>query len=303
VTSRPGLLLGVDLGGTSMRAALVDTDGVVHRRLVRPTPGTPDSKPLLALAAEAVEGASVSGAVVGVPGRVDYGAGRLEWAPNLPAGWADELREDALSDALGVGVALANDADLAAVGESWFGAGRDHRDVVYVTISTGIGGGVVNGGLLLHGRRSLAEIGHTVVDRAAAAAGRPATVEALGSGTALARVAAEAGHPIDGVEVVRRWRAGDPVATEIWESALEVAGLVAANVAQLFTPDVIVVGGGVGLVGEPVLDRMRRARAEHGPVGLPEPVEVVNATLGDDAGLAGAGAWHRAFRPAAASRG
>lgn len=301
------LLVAVDLGGTSMRAALVDGDGNVRARRERPTPPSADAAPLRALAAEAVAEAggpaAVAGALVGVPGRVDYGAGCLEWAPNIPATWADELTEAALAGHLGLPVALANDADLAAVGEAWFGAGRDHRDVAYLTVSTGVGAGVVHGGVLLHGRRSLAEIGHTVLDRAAAAEGRQFSVEDLGSGTALRRLAAEAGLDGDGIEVERRWRAGDPAATEVWESVVSAAALGAVNLAHLFTPDVIVVGGGVGLVGDPVLEPMRRALAAHGPRGLPEPVEVVNATLGDDAGLAGAGAWHRAFNPGAASRG
>jgi predicted NBD/HSP70 family sugar kinase len=198
-------------------------------------------------------------------------------------------------------VALANDADLAAVGEAWFGAGRDHRDVAYLTISTGIGAGVVTGGLLVHGRRSLAEIGHSIVDWRGLDRER-ATVEQLGSGTALRTLAAEAGLVADGREVERRWRAGDPVAGAVWSAVVEVAAAAAVNLAQLFTPEVIVVGGGVGLVGEAVLGPMRALLAEWGPAGLPEPVQVVNAALGDDAALAGAAAWHRAFTPEAASR-
>ena len=93
----------------------------------------------------------------------------------------------------GLSVSIANDADLAAVGEAWFGAGRDFADVAYLTVSTGIGAGIVTGGLLVHGGRSLAEVGHTVVDGEALADGRPATVEELGSGTALDRLAEEAG--------------------------------------------------------------------------------------------------------------
>lgn len=298
----PAEVLAVDLGGTSMRAARTGSDGrVTHRREV-PTPRTADTGPLLELVQEVRRGSPVAVAVVGVPGRVDYGVGVLEHAPNLPPGWVDELTEDRLCASLGLEVALANDADLAAVGEAWFGAGRDHRDVAYLTVSTGVGAGVVTGGLLVHGRRSLAEIGHSVVDWRALSSGR-ATIEDLGSGTALARMAAEAGLEADGREIERRWRAGDPVAAGIWEDAITVASLAAVNLAQLFTPEVIVVGGGVGLVGEAVLGPMRALLAVWGPAGLPEPVEVVNAALDDDAALVGAAAWHRAFTPEAASRG
>ncbi|MGI8759016.1 MAG: ROK family protein [Acidimicrobiales bacterium] len=294
-------VLAVDLGGSSMRAARTSSDGLVRHRCEVSTPASADAGPLLALVREVLGSESVAKAVIGVPGRVDYGAGVLEHAPNLPPGWIDELTEDRLGTSLGLDLSLANDADLAAVGEAWFGAGRDHRDVAYLTVSTGIGAGVVTGGLLVHGRRSLAEIGHSVIDRRALESGW-ATVEDLGSGTAFGRLAAAAGFDADGPEVERRWRAGDPAATEVWEDVITVAAMAAVNLAHLFTPDVIVVGGGVGLVGEAVLEPMRKLVAEWGPIGLPEPIEVVNAALGDDAALAGAAAWHRAFTPEAASR-
>lgn len=294
-------VLAVDLGGTSLRVARTAADGTVtHRREVA-TPASGGPQALVVLAREVLATGPVRAAVVGLPGRIDYGAGRLERAPNLPDGWVDELSEGGLRQSLGIEVALANDADLAAVGESWFGAGRDHDDVAYLTVSTGIGAGVVTGGLLVHGRRSLAEIGHSIVDWRAMASGW-ATVEHLGSGTALARLAAAAGLDADGAEVERRWRSGDAVAAEVWDDVVAVAAVAAVNLAQLFSPDVIVVGGGVGLVGEAVLGPMRSALAEWGPAGLREPVEVVNAALGDDAALAGAAVWHRAFTPEAAGR-
>lgn len=294
-------VLAVDLGGTSMRAARTSSDGSVSRRVEVPTPRSADAGPLVALGREVLAPGAVRAAVIGVPGRVDYGAGVLEHAPNLPPGWLDELNEDRLEAALDLDVSLANDADLAAVGEAWFGAGRDFRDVAYLTVSTGIGAGVVTGGLLVHGRRSLAEVGHSIVDWRALDSGW-ATVEHLGSGTALGRLARAAGFDADGPEVERRRRAGDPVASEVWEEVVTVAAVAAVNLAQLFTPEVIVVGGGVGLVGEAVLGPMRGLLSEWGPAGLPEPVQVVNAALGDDAALAGAAAWHRAFSPEAASR-
>ncbi len=294
-------VLAVDLGGSSMRAALVAEDGGVSCRCERPTPRSPTAQPLVELLQEVAAGQVLRSAVVGVPGRVDYRAGVLEHAPNLTPGWVGELTEREFSGALGIEVALANDADLAAVGEAWFGAGRDYRDIAYLTVSTGIGAGVVTGGLLVHGRRSLAEIGHSIVDWRGLAHGR-ATVEQLGSGTALRTLAAEAGLDVDAREVERRWRAGDRTASDVWDAVVIVAASAAVNLAHLFTPEVIVVGGGVGLVGEAVLGPMRALLAEWGPVGLPEPIEVVNAALGDDAALAGAAAWQRAFTPEAASR-
>lgn len=292
----------MDIGGTNMRAALVDEHGTVTEREERPTPDHAEVDALIELARAVRERGDVEDAVVGVPGRVDYGSGVLEYAPNLPDSWRDDLTQANLSEVLGLDVSLANDADLAAVGEAWFGAGRPYCDVAYLTISTGIGAGVVTGGLLVHGRRSVAEVGHTIVDGRALLEKRPATVEDLGSGTALTELAREGGLADSGKALVELVEGGDVTATRVLERVVFSAAIGAVNLAHLFTPEVIVVGGGLGLVGELVLGPIRTMVNERGPVALPSAIDVVNAELGDDAGLAGAGAWARAFTPQAASR-
>jgi len=296
------MILALDVGGTNIRAALVDESGTVSCRQERDTPRDPECDVVVDLAREVAAAGAPERAVIGLPGRVDYGSGVLEYAPNLPQSWRDELTESSLSSALGIEVALANDADLAAVGEAWFGAGRSYCDVAYLTISTGIGAGVVTGGLLVHGRRSVAEVGHTIVDGRALLERKKATVEQLGSGTALTALAKEAEIAADGRGVVDLVREGDPTATRVFERVVYAAAIGAVNLAHLFTPEVIVVGGGLGLVGELVLEPIRALVREQGPHALPSPIAVVQADLGDDAGLAGAGAWSRAFSPRAASR-
>jgi glucokinase len=292
------VILGVDIGGTNMRAALVDEHGTVKDREECPS----ERGALRDLVRTVLARGDATTAVVGVPGRVDYRDGALEYAPNLPPEWTSDLSEDQLSSAFGVDVAVANDADLAAVGEAWFGAGREHDDVAYLTVSTGIGAGVVTGGLLVHGRRSVAEVGHTIVDGAALAAGRAATVEELGSGSALTALARESGLADDGPALVALVRGGDVNAARVFERVALASAVAAVNLAHLFTPDVIVVGGGVGLLGDLILEPMRTLVAERGPRALPQPIQIVNAALGDDAALAGAAVWHRAFSPQAASR-
>jgi glucokinase len=219
--------------------------------------------------------------------------GQLEYAPNLPASWASTLTADRLSDVLGLPVELANDADLAAVGEATFGAGRGFADIVYLTVSTGVGAGVLLGGRLVHGQRSLAELGHTVIDRVAVGLDQPATVEQLASGTALARHAAALGLEAEGAELVALVDEDDR-ARRAWEEAVQVVGLAVANVAHLFAPEVVVVGGGVGRSGEKLLAPVRAVLAAHGPQGRDAIPLVLAASLGDDAGLAGAAAWRRA---------
>jgi glucokinase len=241
-------------------------------------------------------------AVVGVPGRVDYGKGTLEHAPNLPPGWVGHLSEADLGTAVGMPVALANDADLAAVGEAHFGAGRRHADVAYLTLSTGVGAGVVVGGLLVHGRRSLAEVGHEIIDLTRLRAGQPATLEDLASGTALGRAAASVGLGPLGKDVVDAVAAGSAPAQRIWDDLVAAAAAGIVNLAWTFSPQVIVIGGGLGLVGAALLDPIRDAVLRDGPPSFDPPIEIVPAALGDDAGLAGAAGWHQAFRPEAAGR-
>lgn len=294
-------VLVVDLGGTRMRAALVDHGGEVLERRTQPTPPDADCPTaLLALIAD-VPAEGVESAVIGVPGRVDYEAGRLEHTPNLPPHWPVALSEADLAEHLGVGVRLANDADLAAVGEAWFGAGRGHDDVAYLTISTGVGAGVVLGRRLVHGRRSLAEVGHTVLDLTAAHAGRPATFETLASGTALDRMAARVGLPPDGASLVELVRDGDPQARQVWYELVGAAAVGLVNLAFSFSPSIIVVGGGVSRAGQLLVDPLRAYLRSHGPPGM--AIEVVAASLGDDAGLVGGAAWRQATQPLPGSTG
>ncbi len=295
--------LAVDLGGTHMRCARVGEDGTIEDRQARLTPhdGTGVAA-LVALMHDVRGDGPCATAVIGVPGRVDYRHGTLEHAPNLPPGWATALTERDLSTDVGVPVALANDADLAAVGEAYFGAGTGHTDVAYVTRSTGVGAGVVLSGLLVHGRRSLAEVGHTVIDLTRLRGGRPATLEDLASGTALGKAAAGAGIGPLGHDVVDAVRRGDADAARIWDDLVAAAAVGLVNVAWSFSPEVIVVGGGLGLVGDVLLEPLRVAVARDGPPAMDPPIAIVPAGLGDDAGLVGAAAWGRAFRADAAGR-
>jgi glucokinase len=290
--------IAVDLGGTHVRAALVAGGGEVLVRDRRDTPSgdpTPAVVPALIeeMRAQAGSWPTPSRAVVGVPGIVDHESERLVHAPNLPPGWLGHLNESWLSAKTGLPVAMANDADLAAVGESSFGAGRGHRDVVFVTVSTGVGAGLVVADRLVRGAFSGGEVGHTVIDRVAAAEGRPCTVEDLGSGTAIVRAARAAGIAEDGTAVADLVRRGDDRATGIWNAAMVVVGLGIVNLAWIVAPHVVVIGGGVGMNGDLVLPIVREQLRRFGPVSA-ETIEVVNAALGDDAALAGAAAWWKA---------
>ncbi len=299
--------LAADIGGTQMRVGIVDDDGVVlHRRRSRTEHGADGVASLAALVDAVLDDiragrtdVDVATAhdvdaevplIIGAPGRIDHRLGHLETAANIPDAWLTEFREDRLSERLGRRCHLANDADLAAVGEAWFGAGQGHDDVLYVTISTGVGAGLILGRRLVHGRRSAGEIGHTVVDFDGSIDGAPQTVEQLGSGTALGRAAAAAGLP-DGEALAALVRAGDPAATEVWQRVVRVAAIGVSNLVWIAAPSAVVIGGGMGRNGELILEPIRRTIIEVGPADLVDELVIVEAALGDDAGLAGAAAW------------
>ncbi len=286
------LHLAVDIGGTRMRVGLVDEGGQVVQRAACATASAVDGAAALAGLAAQLDTPGDAPAVVGLPGRIDYQAGVLEMAPNLPPAWVPGFREDRLTALLGRTVHLANDADLAAVGETWFGAGRGHADVLYVTISTGIGAGLILRDRLVAGRRSSCELGHTTIDMDRTVGGHR-TVEHLGSGTALAEAAARAGLPA-GEELAALVRAGHDDAVRIWDRTVRYAAVGIANMLWVAAPAMVVIGGGIGSNGDIVLDPVRDVIREYGPPKLADHTVVAVAELGADAGLAGAAAWHQA---------
>jgi glucokinase len=290
-------VLAADIGGTHMRAALVHPDGTVLHRRTEPTPRHAEAPAALVelITSTAAEFGrdQVSHGVIGLPGGVDYEAGRLLFAPNLPREWPEQLTREGLSERLGLRVCIANDADLAAVGEAYFGAGQDGTDVAYLTISTGIGAGVLHRRRLLRGRCSAAELGHTVIDWRAWRAGEPSTVEELGSGSGLARLAREQGlGDLDARDLDAAASEGDLRAVEIWQSAVVACAAGVANLVMSFYPDTVVIGGGLGR--QPEFFSAVRDQVYARPVRHPAGLTIVCSVLGDDAGLSGAAGWAEA---------
>lgn len=193
-----------------------------------------------------------------------------------------------LGQEVGLPVYLANDADLAALGEHRYGAGRGFRDMLYVTSSTGVGAGVVLGGRLVHGALSLAEVGHTVIDRSTGG-----TVESLGSGTALARLAG-----FDAASVSVRAADGDRTATQQFAQVASDFATGVFNMVHSFSPEVVVIGAGMSQAGELLLGPVRAALNQC-DTGCPATrASVVVAEGGDDVGLKGAAAyWDECYGP------
>lgn len=289
--SRPSVV--IDLGGTHLRAALVSEDGAILKRLQELTPQEEAEPVTLLRLMAAVASDETDRAAIGVPGVVDYDDETLLAAPNLPQSWIKYLNEEWLSERSGLAVSMANDADLAAVGEATFGAGRGCRDVVYVTISTGIGAGIVLDGRLMRGRYSGGEVGHSVIDRSRSLLGDDGTVEGLGSGTAIRNAAAAAGLKAQGAGLADMVRDHDPGASEVWNAAIDAAAFGVVNLCWIVTPQLVVIGGGVGMNSDIVLPTIHQRIRDHGPSVV--PIGVVSASLGDDAALIGGAAWWQAI--------
>ncbi len=274
-------ILACDLGGTRIRVALVGMDGSIGDKEVIATPGN-DPDALVRIMSSVLSKAvgRIAGVVVGVPGLVDYSKGQVLKLPNLPA-WDGHVSAPHLSKALGLTVLLANDADLAALGEHRFGAGRGTQDMVYMTSSTGVGGGVILNGRLLHGKLSLAEIGHTIIDKS-----KGGTLESLGSGTALGRLAGESAALVS-----ERAAGGDEKAREQFAQVARDFAIGVHNMVHCFSPELVVIGGGMSQSGDMLLDPVRKMLEQTGPFRSALNVRVVRASGDDDVGLKGAAAF------------
>jgi glucokinase len=292
-------ILAFDLGATNLRCGLVDVHGAILGKESIPTPqGDALAQAMTDLARRVRGSTDVPYVVAGIPGRVDYERGSLGWGRGQPPGWREVLDESVLARLLGLPVALANDADLAAVGEARFGAGIGHRDVAFLTISSGVGAGALVDGRLFRSRAKLGEIGLTVLALPDDSSEAPTLLEDLASGRGLEAAARQAGLPGSAEAVVAATRSGDPGAKALWSTYVRAVAAAVVNIAHLLLPEVVVIGGGVSRAGEILLDPVRDWLARYGPQGLPQPIKIDVAALGDDAGLAGAAAWRSVTDPA-----
>jgi glucokinase len=308
------LVVGVDLGGTQIRAALADDEGNILRRTRCLTLAAEGVEPVIGRIKGAiyeVMGDTDQGQVQGIgivaPGPSDPRRGVIREAPNLP-GWVNIPLKALMAEEFDPPVVVGNDANLAALAEQRFGAGRGVADLIYITVSTGIGGGVITDNRLLLGAQGLAgEIGHQTVEARGprCKCGNVGCLEALAAGPAIARYAREliqsgvettiadrVGGDLDKISakvVNQAAQAGDPVAIDVFRRAGFYIGVGIVNLLHLFNPSLIIIGGGVAKAGailfEPIRATVRqRAMAEYYWNETP----IVPAALGDDVGLLGA---------------
>jgi glucokinase len=305
--------IGVDLGGTKMLVGVLSGTEPLYEQRERSTGQSEDE--LVELLVREIEEAretrpEVKAVGLGIPATIDHDRGVAVAAVNLPL--SDLPIRDLVSERVGLPVFVDNDANVAALAEYLYGAARGQPHTVMLTIGTGIGGGLVLGGELYRGSTGAgAELGHIVIQ----ADGPPCQgncpnhgcVESLASGTALGRegrAAAEsapdsalgralaAGEEVDGRVVTEAALAGDETAAGVFELIGSRLGVACASLANIFQPNVIVIGGGVIAAGDLLLEPARREVRERG-LNPMNKTPIVAATLGNDAGMIGAGALAR----------
>lgn len=305
-----GVAVGVDVGGTKLAAGLVAADGSVLDRTRFSTPDTADG--IVDRIVEAVtqfcqrHHLTDPPVGVGAAGLIDRD-GTVRFSPNLP--WRDFALRQALRDHLHGPLSVDNDANVAAWGEYRFGAGRDaHQSLVMLTIGTGVGGGLVLEDRLVRGAGGMAgELGHIAVLEGGppCPCGASGCLEAMSSGTAIARMASKARaggrlrphsrlagareEELTGKAVTVAAHAGDPDAIEILATAGRWLGVAIASLVAAFDPEVVVLGGGAmqagHLLAEPAVASAQSRLIGRGYRELPP---VVPAALADDAGIVGA---------------
>jgi glucokinase len=305
MTNPRALILALDYGGTKHTAAILaagEHEWLAHQRIYSPpgADGDYDRATMAKMARELLVCTEGKLAAIGVSfgGPVDATTGTVRLSHHVP-GWEDTPLRHQLQAEFGVPASVDNDANVAALGEWRFGAGQGSASLLYVTVSTGIGGGWVLAGKIYGGADGMAgEIGHIVVRPGGAecVCGKRGCLEVEACGTAIARKMRErwvalgqaphAAEPITGESVSRAAQQGDPLAQQVMDEAAYLLGMGLGGAINLMNPQRIVLGGGVTKSGERWWHSVRETARAH---ALPQMrVDIVPAMLGDDAPLWGA---------------
>lgn len=328
--------IGVDLGGTNLRIAAVDEQGTLLEKLTTGTQVQRGREHVIGEMTDAIKSlvlkfkdkGELVGIGIGVPGFIDMDHGIIRESPNLP-GWAEFPVRDDIERRLGTKVFLENDANSAAMGEKWLGAGRDYNDMCMLTLGTGVGGGLVLNGRLWQGMKGMAgELGHTTAfpDGIRCGCGNNGCVELYASATGVMRMAREAiaNGTAPELEAASRGNVefsskiiyqmaiqGDKAAQQIYNTMGKALGIVLANMVNILNLPMYVLGGGVASAWDafsPAMFAEMKQRSFMYKITAPDYVKpgdnkktiVTRALMGSDAGLFGAARLPMLAHPAIA---
>lgn len=312
------MIIGIDLGGMSAKAACMSSGNLFGKTRIETSAKKPAEETAHALAALCIASAEASGISfdevegigIGSPGVVDSERGIVAKWTNF--GWKDVPLGDLLSKYTGKRVFMTNDANAAALGEAKYGAGRQYQDSIFVTLGTGVGGGIIFGGTLFEGYRSAgAEIGHMVIRQNGkrCSCGRRGCFEMYASTRALiARTKkemmgspesglheiAKCGGGVDGTTVFTALKRGDDSARRVFADYIASLGEGIVNLVNIFRPQAVLIGGGISAEGEALLAPLKKYVYERIYVSEDyAPLDIVTASLKNDAGLYGAAEYAR----------
>ncbi|HSL46812.1 MAG TPA: ROK family protein [Anaerolineales bacterium] len=317
--------IGIDLGGTNLRAAIADTDtGEIFHQRKCPTLAADGQdaviQRIVQLIRELTEldgepDCEIKGVGIGVPGTPDIDTGVIQFLPNLPGKWLNVPLQAIVEEQVKLPVALINDVRAITLGEWMFGAGRGAETLVCLAIGTGIGGGVVvNGQFHLGIGGTAGEFGHHVVEinGLPCGCGGKGCLELYASGPAIAamgvkevmhghttRIGELVGHDLNRIDagtIVQAAMEGDPIAKGILQYAGKYLGIAVGNILGVISPQKVIFGGGVSRAGDLLLSPIMQTVNERVHVIPIQKVEFVLAELGISGGLIGAALWARRRR-------
>ncbi|HFI0357168.1 TPA: ROK family glucokinase [Streptococcus suis] len=309
-------IIGIDLGGTSVKLAILTTEGEIQEKWSIKTNILDDGSHIIPDIIDSIKHRFEThgltkddflGVGMGSPGVVDSEAGTVIGAYNL--NWKTlQLVKEQFESALGLPFFIDNDANVAALGEQWVGAGNNNPNVVFMTLGTGVGGGVIAAGNLIRGVKGAGgELGHITVDfdePFACTCGKKGCLETVASATGIVNLSRryadqyagdaklkqmiDDGQDVTAKDVFDLAKEGDDLALIVYRHFSEYLGVACANIAAVLNPAYIVLGGGVSAAGEFLLDGVRKVFAENSFPQIKESTQIVLATRGNDAGVLGA---------------
>ena len=306
--------IGIDIGGTKILTALADNEGKIITKAHNPTEADQGRDVIIDNIKNTIERVIDNSKVtkdeivkigLGTPGPLDLKKGKIIENSNLS--WSDVPIVKILEKITGIPVILENDANAAGLGEKFFGAGRGANNIVYITISTGIGGGVIIDNKIFHGKGNAAEIGHMTLipdSKFQCGCGNYGCFEAVASGTAIAKRGKEIVKEnktgliyeysegnidlVDAPLIAAAAREGDQDAIEIFKLTGRLLGVGIANVLNLFDPEIIVLGGGVMHAEDLFMDELKKSLKKRALKSNLKNLQIKNAKLGKDTGVMGA---------------
>lgn len=301
--------LGIDIGGTKIRFGLVQSSCDILYQYTLPTMAAERRvmeqvfrgiEIMLAAWEQRCEGRQLSGIGIGSAGQIDFSEGIVHYANDLIPGYTGTPVKAKVMQRFGLPVLVDNDVNVLALSESFFGAGKNASNMVCLALGTGVGGAVITGGSLVHGINGGAgEIGHLSVDWQGprCMCGNIGCLELYASGTGILKRYVEKralacfdpdGNDTATSDVIVRWQEGEPLAVEVMNDAIAALGTAITSLIHIFNPELIIIGGGIAGLGEPLLSPLRRLIESRSMPSMLSAVRVVTAELGEASNMVGA---------------